>query len=355
MKSESLKQVLIKPNIPLKNALKQMDKFGKQILVVVDKKNKLQGIVTDGNIRRAILKGADFESPIRSFMTQNPISISFPVDKNEALKTMKKHTIRHIPVVDEENRVRDLLLWIDFLNEGEIIYPAKKTPVIIMAGGKGLRLDPFTKILPKPLIPLGEKPIIEIIMHNFKKYGFHQFHISVNYRAEMIKLYFAENPSDYQIDYIEEKKFLGTAGSLFFVKNKLMDTFIISNCDIIIDADFDNFLSFHKKNKNHISVLAINRRMNIPYGILKMKKGDFETIEEKPEYHFIVNSGVYALESEILDLIPKDQPVDMPHLMLAAKQKGYKVQVYPISCSWFDVGEWDEYKKALKYIETRSD
>ena len=347
---ERYNQVLVKPDMPLREALKQMDKAALQVLIVVDDEDKLLGIITDGDARRAIMNGIDFKEPVSSIMTKNPIAMPYSDDKNEALKLMKKYVLRHIPVIDKENKVIGLVLWRDFLNDGKVAYSSKDTLVVIMAGGEGARLDPFTKILPKPLIPVGEKPIIELIMDNFRKHGFNKFLISLNYRAEMIKMYFSENPNNYQIDYVQEKKFLGTVGSLSLIKSKLRDTFILSNCDIIIDANFDSLLSYHKENKNKVTILAVMRHIRIPYGVLKMQNADLDELIEKPEYHFIVNSGIYALEPNIIDLIPENEPMDMPDLLLLAKKKGFKIQVYPMSCSWFDVGEWEEYKKAMEYM-----
>lgn len=347
---EQYKKTLIKPYISLKDTLKKMYKIGLQVLVVVDEKDILLGIVTDGDIRRAIIKEINFKTPINSIMTKKPITISYLTNKIEALMLMKKYGIRHIPIVNKENKVVGIYLWKDFLKNGEVKYTIKDIPVIIMAGGKGKRLDPFTKILPKPLIPIREKPIIEIIMDNFTRYGFNKFIVSLNYKAEMIKMYFYENPNDYKIRYIQEKDFLGTAGSLSLIKDKLCGTFIVSNCDVIIDINFDRLLNYHKKNKNQITILGINRNIKIPYGVLKMKDADLDEIIEKPDYYIIINSGIYILEPEIIELISKNKAMDMPDLMILAKKKGFKVQVYPANCSWFDVGEWEEYKKAAEYI-----
>jgi len=351
---ERYKKVLVKRDVSLKEALKQMNNAALQVLIVTDDENQLLGVVTDGDIRRTIIKGIDFGATISSIMTKNPITVLQKGAKIQALGLMKKYDIRHIPVVDKENRVVNLFLWKDFLKNGEITYPIKDTPVIIMAGGEGKRLDPFTKILPKPLIPIGEKPIIEVIMSNFKKYGFNKFIISLNYKAEMIKMYFSENPNNYKISYIQEKEFLGTAGALVLTKDKLSETFILSNCDVVVDVNFDDLLKHHKKNKNQATILGIIRNIKIPYGVLKIQNGNLDEILEKPDYHFIINSGIYILEPEIIDLIPKKQPVDMPNLLLLAKKKGFKIQVYPINCSWFDVGEWKEYKNAIEYMSKYS-
>ncbi|MEA2015213.1 MAG: sugar phosphate nucleotidyltransferase [Actinomycetota bacterium] len=353
MISEKCKKILIKPNFSLKAALKQIDKSALQVLIVVDEEDRILGIVTDGDMRRAIIKGLDFKTPIQDIMTKNPIIISYKSNKEEALRLMKKYEARHIPVVNEKNKIIDIFLWKDFLKNGEVACAIKSVPVIIMAGGKGRRLDPFTKILPKPLIPIDEKPVIEVIMDNFKKYGFSKFIIALNYKAEMIKMYFAENPNNYQIEYIQEKDFLGTIGALSLIKDRLVGTSIVSNCDVVIDANYDDLLNYHKQNNNQITILGVSRNINIPYGILNMKNecADFEEIIEKPDYHFIVNSGLYILESEVIDLIPINQPLDMPDLLVLAKKKGFKIQVYPANCSWFDIGEWEEYKKAMEYIK----
>ena len=356
MISEKCKKILVKPGISLKAALKQIDKSALQVLIVVDEEERILGIVTDGDMRRAIIKGLDFKTPIQAIMTKNPVVISYKSNKEEALRLMRKHEIRHIPVVDEQNKLIDIFLWKDFLKDGEVEFEIKNVPVIIMAGGKGKRLDPFTKILPKPLIPIDEKPVIEVIMDNFKKYGFNKFIIALNYKAEMIKMYFAENPNNYQIEYIQEKDFLGTIGALSLVKDKLGGTFIVSNCDVVIDTNYDDLFNYHKQNNNQITVLGVSRNINIPYGILNMKneRADFEEIIEKPDYHFIVNSGVYVLEPEVVDLIPINQPTDMPALLVLAKKKGFKIQVYPVNCSWFDIGEWGEYKRAIEYMDKHS-
>ncbi len=351
MISEKCKKILVKPSLSLKVALEQMDKSALQVLVVVDEEDRILGIVTDGDMRRAIIKDLDFKTPIQDIMTKNPIVISYKSNKEEALRLMKKYEIRHIPIVNEKNKIIDIFLWNDFLKNGEVACAIKNVPVIIMAGGKGKRLDPFTKILPKPLIPIDEKPVIEVIMDNFRKYGFNKFIIALNYKAEMIKIYFAENPNNYQIEYIQEKDFLGTIGALSLIKEKLDGTFIVSNCDVVIDANYDDLLNYHKQNNNQITVLGVSRHINIPYGILNMKNADFEEIIEKPDYHFIVNSGVYILEPEVVDLVPKNQLTDIPELLLLAKKKGFKIQVYPVNCSWFDIGEWGEYKRAIEYMD----
>lgn len=344
-------KVLVNPEMSLGESMKQLDKGAMQILIVVDEQNRILGVVTDGDIRRAIIKSTDFNVPVKTVMNANPIFLTSPVNKKKALALMQERSINRIPVVNKQKQVVGIILREELFESQQVLFDPKDTPVVIMAGGKGTRLDPFTKILPKPLIPVGDKPIIEIVMDKFKKFGFNKFLVSVNYKAEIIKMYFAENLNDCQIEYIEEKEFLGTAGALALARDRLKQTFIISNCDVITDADFDSFLNYHKENGNHATMCAVVRQIKIPYGVLEIKNGDLEKLVEKPEFSYIINTGIYILEPEVVDLIPKGSVMNMPDLLVMAKEKGYKVQVYPMSCSWFDVGEWEEYQKAVDFIK----
>ena len=348
--SSDYKEILVSQDISLMEAVKLMNTSSMQILLVVDDNQKLLGVVTDGDIRRALLENINFNEAINSIMTRSPITLTVPTDKSKALSLMKENDVKHIPLVDDERRASGLLLWKDFFENGDIVVKENPNAVVIMAGGRGTRLDLFTKILPKPLIPIGDKPIIEHIMDNFSKYGFKKFLISLNYKAEMIKMYFSDNHHEYEIDYVIENEFLGTAGALSLVKDRLNDTFLVSNCDVIIDTNMERLFRFHKENKNHATILSTVRHVKIPYGVLRAKKEELQDIIEKPEYNYVINSGIYALEPEIIDLISNNQHVDMPDLLLTAKKNGLQVQIYPMTCSWFDVGEWGEYKRAIEHM-----
>ncbi len=353
MEEGRLKKVLIGEKTSIKEALKQMNENSMQVLIVIDNNNRIKGIITDGDVRRAIIDNVDFSKPIESIMHKNPITLSFPANKHKALELMKKYSLKHIPVINENNEIVDLILWSDFLENGEVSYLLKDVPVVIMAGGKGTRLDPFTKILPKPLIPVGDKPIIEFVMNSFKKYGFNKFIITLNYKADMIRMYFSENPNKYEIQYIEEKDFLGTAGALCLpqAKSKLKETFILSNCDVVIDANFDSLLEYHKQSQNKATILAVMQYIKVSYGILKIEGNYLKEFIEKPEYNLLANSGIYILEPEILNLIPENQPINMPDLLILAKEKEFKVGVYPVNSPWFDIGQWEEYKKAVDFVK----
>lgn len=346
---EKIKSVLVKEKSLIKEAIKQLNENSLQILLVIDDNYRLIGTVTDGDIRRAILNNVSFDEPVGKIMNRMPKFVYIGEEEN-AKELMIKHRIKTIPVLDRERRVVDLILMEKFL-ETKYEYSEKPNYVFIMAGGKGTRLDPFTKILPKPLIPIGDTPIIEVIIKNFKKYGFNNFLISVNYKAEIIKLYFSENPDGYNINFIHEKDFLGTAGSLRLAEEKLKDTFIVSNCDVIIDIDFDELLKYHKKSNNHATIVGVVKNMQIPYGVIDVNNGELVNMIEKPEYNFVINSGVYVLEPELINLIPQGKPINMPDLLLKSKEVGYKVGVYPVSSKWFDVGQWEEYRNTLEYFK----
>lgn len=346
-------RILVRKDTPIIDAVKIMNTHPMQILVVADEGRKLLGVVTDGDVRRALLDNRSFSEPVESIMTHNPITLEVPPDKHLAIQLMKKHDIRHIPLTDGEGRIAGILLWKDFYQNGDVDVLHKTSPVFIMAGGKGARLDVFTKILPKPLIPVGDKPIIEHIMDHFHRFGFQRFVLSLNYKAEMIRLYFADNGQrSYQVEYLQEQDPLGTAGSLSLGRDLLNETFIVSNCDVLVDANMERLLQYHKENRNDATILGIIRNVEIPYGVLKTRMADVEDIVEKPEYHFVINSGIYVLEPHLIDLIDDGQRIDMPELLLKARKRGLKVQSCPMTCSWFDVGQWGEYKRAIQHMSS---
>ncbi len=349
---DKLKSAIISKEKAVREAIIQLNDNMLQFLLVVDEQSKLVGTVTDGDIRRSIINNISLDESVEKIMNQNPKFI-YAGEEEKARQLMITHGIKTVPVLDESNNIIDLILMEDILDQTEIKekYQLKTNTVFIMAGGKGTRLDPFTKILPKPLIPIGDKPIIEIIMDNLRKYGFNNFILSVNYKAEIIKLYFAENSNGYNLDYVQEKEFLGTAGSLKLAQDRLTETFVVSNCDVIIDMDFEKFINHHRKQKNSATIVGVVKHMQVPYGVIEARNGSVVQMIEKPRYDFIVNSGIYILEPEIIKLIPDNQPFNMPDLLLLAKENGFKIGVYPISTNWFDIGQWEEYQHTLEHFK----
>ena len=225
-------------------------------------------------------------------------------------------------------------------------------PVVIMAGGKGTRLDPFTKILPKPLMPIGDKTVVEMIIESFVEYGIKLFYLSVNYKSKIIKSYFEELNPPYRVEYIYEDKPLGTAGSLKTLYGKLNGSLLVTNCDIIVKTDYADLVDFHFENKNDITLVASLKNYNIPYGVCEIENGGLLTrIMEKPEFNFLVNTGMYVLQAETLELIPDNELFHITHLIETVKEKGGRIGVFPISeNAWIDTGQWAEYKKALQQL-----
>ncbi|MGA1823489.1 MAG: nucleotidyltransferase family protein [bacterium] len=347
---DKLTKLCISPECSIKEAMKQMDCTGKKILIVTDQECHLKGTVSDGDIRRFILKNCDLNGKVKECYNKNPAYLSEGDDYAIAKRLMIQKKIETIPVVDKNHKLVDLLIWNHLFN-GRQRSPAQiKCPVVIMAGGKGERLAPFTRILPKPLIPIGEKPILELIMDNFSQFGVRDFYLTVNYKAEMIKSYFDNIDLDYNLTYIREEKYLGTAGSLRLLPPDFPSTFILSNCDVFVQADYADLLEFHKKNKNDLTMIGAMQRHVIPYGLIEFSYNGFvKKINEKPEYDYVVNTGVYVIEKKVLEHIQENTLFHITHLMDNLLKIGSKIGVYPVSeQSYMDIGQWEEYKKNVQ-------
>jgi dTDP-glucose pyrophosphorylase len=350
-----MKNLLIKPNTNIKNALKQLSRTGEKCLVVVDKKNKLLGTLSDGDVRKAILKGKFHKDKINEFYQKNP---TFLRKENYSLSQAKniliKKRIDIIPIIEVSKRVVDVLTFKNVFKKSKSGFRSGTFPktVVIMAGGKGTRLEPFTSVLPKPLVPINEKPVIEHIIEKFISNNVVNFFITLNYKSRILRAFFQELRPNYKLSFIEEPKPLGTAGGLSLLAGKIKKPFLLTNCDTIININFDNLMSFHISNKNDITLVASSKEYVIPYGTCKLnKKGQFQNIIEKPKLDFFVNIGLYVISPSLIKLIPKNRPLDMPDLIKLAKRKKKQVGVYPIDDeSWIDVGQWSEYHKAIEKL-----
>ncbi|MFN4219604.1 MAG: sugar phosphate nucleotidyltransferase [bacterium] len=348
------KDLFINKSASIIEAMKQLDKTGKKILFVVDDDQTYIGTLTDGDIRRYILKTGKLEGKVLDACNKNSYFEKIGYDKNKVLSIMKENYLKYVPVLDNNQKIVEIISYEEREIKSKLqAIKSIDIPVVIMAGGFGTRLEPVTKILPKPLIPIGDKTILEIIMEKFLEYGIKEIWLSLNYKAYMIKSYLSELNLPIKINYIEETKPLGTIGSLYMLKNKInVEKFILTNCDIIVDIDYIDLLRFHKENKNDITIVSSVKNYNIPYGVCMIgDNGTLNKIEEKPEINFLVNTGMYVINSELLKLIPENQLFHATHFIEKAQKEGYKIKVYPISeNSWIDVGEWNEYKKALERL-----
>ncbi len=359
MNSEQLKGFLSTGNITIVEAMQKIDANAKGILFIVDKKCRLEGIVTDGDIRRWIIKTANLQEHVEEMMNKSPKSI-YQKEVHTALDYMEKLEINVLPVLDAAGKVIDMVIKdaarnIESLKVDRDLL--RDVDVVIMAGGKGTRLYPYTKILPKPLIPIGEVPIMERIIGRFCDYGVRHFIATLNYRKTMIRSYFADLMTNYKMDYVEESKPLGTAGSLQLIESELDRPFIVTNCDILIDADYADIYRHHCESGNMLTIVTALKNIVVPYGIINAKENAVvESMEEKPKMSYFVNTGMYILNPELLKMIPRDTFYHMTDLANDMLEQGKQIGMYPISeDSFLDMGEFEEMRRMEQKINLKSE
>lgn len=338
----NLRDFLISENVSIKKALEVIDKGTMRIAIIVDNANKFLGIINDGDIRRALLKGYTLDISIVDIYQKNPSICKITDTKEHVIKTAIKNKVYQIPIIDENNilvHIEDLAT----LLSGKI----KKNKVVIMAGGLGTRLRPLTDDIPKPLLKVGTKPILETIIENFANYGFKEIIISVNYKANMIKEYFGDG-SDFgvEIKYLEEDKKLGTAGALSLIKEEIKEPFFVMNGDLLTNVNFEHLLDFHLSG-NSIGTMCVREyEYQIPYGVIQIDKDEIKAIEEKPINKFFVNAGIYLLSHKVLNYIPKNEFFDMPTLFQKLIEEELKILSFPIHEYWLDIGRIVDYERA---------
>ena len=341
MEYKELQKFTGKRSISLSRAMQAIDANTCGILFLTDEAGKLCGCVTDGDIRRFLLSGGQMSDPAERAANPHP-RIARTLEDAKALYHKKNYVA--IPVVDEDGIVTDI-----YMGDGSV--PQKHgslhVPVVINAGGKGTRLEPFTKVLPKPLIPVGDHPIIELIMQEYMKYDCSRFHIIVNYKRELMKAYFADMADRYDITWYDEDKPLGTGGGLSLLKGKLDSTFFFANCDALLTADYEKMLQFHREQGNVITMICAYKHLSIPYGIVEMGiNGKIETMKEKPVMSFLTNTGIYIVEPEVIDDMEDDVSIGFPDVVERERVKGRKVAAYPVSENdWMDMGQLSELEK----------
>lgn len=333
------------------SAMQLMNKLGRKLLIVLED-NKFKSLVSIGDIQRAILANVPLSNSILSIVRCNVKVANIKENREEIRKQMLARRNEFMPIIDDNNNIVDVVFWEDIIEEdGVVCLESFDLPVVIMAGGFGSRLKPLTNVLPKPLIPIGEKTLIEDIMDKFVACGSNRFYLSVNYKADFIRNYFAQQTNlPYNLSYFEEDKPLGTAGSLSLLKDKIHTTFFVSNCDILIDEDYSQILKYHRENQNEITLVVAVKTFSIPYGVVNTKEdGLMESLSEKPTLTFKINTGMYILEPHLLNEIPEDTFFHITHLMEQVVARGGKVGCFPITeNSWTDIGDWKEYMKFLK-------
>ncbi|MCI9215767.1 MAG: NTP transferase domain-containing protein [Dorea sp.] len=338
----------------IKEAIEKMDENHGAALLIVDDNDYLLGLFTPGDMRKYILKSNDISKKITAGMNPSPITFE---TLEQAKKEQKNGNMVVYPIVNNKGKLVDALFRNKKDSEEEKISNVlEQVPLVIMAGGKGKRLYPYTKVLPKALIPIGDCTITERIINQFSRYGCNEVFFILNYKASMIKAYYNDIKKTYKTNYVEEDKFLGTGGGLALLKGEINSTFILSNCDILINDDLECIYLTHKKEKNKITVVCAMKNITVPYGVINATEdGSILKIQEKPEFSFLTNTGVYVIEPEILQEIPQNEYIDFPDIIKRQISEGNKVGIFPISeQSWMDMGQINNMNQMIKNFDIES-
>jgi len=346
----------------IREAMQRLDQTAEKCLFVVDAQEKLIGSLTDGDVRRAILAGRGLDEAVDGIFNCKPLSVTSNDEASDtitrvdkaAMALMKERRVEVVPVINDERVIKRYITWTDLFGNGRHAdQPPLDVPVVIMAGGYGTRLEPFTKVLPKPLIPVHDKPIIEHIIDRFVEVGANEFWLTVNYKSRIMKAYFHDRDPDYTVHFVDEPEPMGTAGGLQFLRDRVKTPFFVTNCDIIINGDYRRIMAFHEEHQHAVTLVGSAVHYQIPYGTCLLNDaGSLERIDEKPQFDFIVNTGMYVVSPEALNLIPDNGIYHMTHLMDDAVKAGHTVGVFPVSeDAWIDVGQWKEYQRAADRLE----
>lgn len=339
-----LDKALVAPDLPLSEGLRRLDEFGRKVIFVANAERRLLGVVTDGDVRRWIIAGNELDRPVSEVMNSAPTVLAEGFSPDEARELFRVHGIDCIPVLNAQGHVVSAVWWVDMLEPKAAEVAPLGIPLVVMAGGQGSRLAPYTKVLPKPLLPIGEVPIVELIIDRFVQHGCTDVYLTVNYKASLIKAYFKDMTRDYEVHFVDEPEPLGTAGSLSMLKGTIESTFFVTNCDILIEADYADVLKFHRESGNRMTVVGSLKYFTIPYGVCEIAAGGRLTgMSEKPSYDYLVSTGMYVMEPEVLDDIPVGRFFHVTDLIDDYMRRGVKVGVYPISeKSWLDMGHFEE-------------
>lgn len=345
MKQQKINDFIGNMSLTIVDAMEKIDKNAEGILFITDEGHHLVGALSDGDVRRWILHSGELTEKVVQAMNAKPFALNTKNKKN-ADALMKEKGITAVPIIDENRYIVDICFRTGFEKiekKGDL----SSVPVIIMAGGKGTRLYPYTKILPKPLVPIGDTPIVERIIDYYTEFGINLFYMTVNYKKAMIRSYFDDLSPQYEIKYIEEEKPLGTGGSIKLITDKFEKPIFVTNCDALILADYYDIYQYHLQSGNDITMVSALKNFQVPYGVLHTgENGLLEEMEEKPKLSYFINSGMYIINPDMINLIPSDTFFHMTDLVEKVMKKGGKVGTYPVSeDSFLDMGELDEMKR----------
>lgn len=357
-KEDKIGKLSIPYDATMVSAIQQMDEQNSKLLIVT-KEGRYFSLVSIGDVQRAIINDRSLQTPLHEILRDpQKVRVASPEHSFKQIReTILQYRTEFMPVVNEDGELQDIHFWDEIVGDMDQGSEEKlDLPVVIMAGGKGTRLQPITNIIPKALVPIAEKPMLEWIIDRFVEVGAKRFILSVNYKEEMIRQYFdAIEERSYTVEYIKEEEPLGTAGSLYMLKEQVEGPFFVTNCDILIDEDYREVYRYHRENGNDMTLVAALKQFSIPYGTVETSEGGIlKELREKPEVNFWVNSGMYLLEPHVLDKIPEEQFFDITELIEKVKGMGGKVGVFPVSeKSWMDIGEWSEYNKTQELFKEK--
>lgn len=336
------KETLVLLDTSIKEAIQVLDKSAKQIVLVVDGSNVLAGTITDGDIRRGILKGLSLDEPVQKIMNPEPTVARADESRDVILAKMKRKGLHHIPLVDDARCVVGLETLDEIIQSGR-----KENVVVLMAGGLGSRLRPLTDGIPKPMLKVGSKPLLETILENFIEYGFNRFYISVNYMAEIVESYFGDGSRwGVEIRYLHEDQRLGTAGALSLLPEKLSAPLFVMNGDLLTKVNFSQLLDFHSSHHAQATMCVREYDFQVPYGVVKIDDHRITGIDEKPVQRFFVNAGIYVLDPNVLEMISPHTYFDMPTLFEKLIEQRRETSAFPIREYWLDIGHLADYDRA---------
>ena len=343
-----VEELFISETATVLEALKKLDVTGQRILFIAPE-GRLRAAVTDGDVRKYFLRGGTPAGPLKDAANYSPKSL--PVaERGCARRVREQYGIDALPILDKRGVITDIVFA-----HGLDLDRRKMAglPVVMMAGGLGTRLYPYTKILPKPLIPVGEQPIAELIIDRFRDFGCREFTLIVNYKRGMIKSYFAELEKDYNVDFVDEDVFMGTGGGLCLLKGRIHQPFFFTNCDTLLDVDFGDVYEYHKAHRNLVTMVCAFKHYTVPYGVVELgEDGAVAALREKPEMDFLTNTGVYVVEPRVVQEMRDGEKIGFPDVIDRYRLAGEKVGVYPISeSSWMDMGQMEELEKMRRRLE----
>jgi len=337
---------LIPPSATVREALEAITKNRHQAVMVVEASGRLAGIVTDGDTRRGLLRGVSIAGPVADLMNPRPTTAPAGLPRDEALALMQRRHLRHLPIVESDGRLVEVLLLDDLLHPA-----ALPNVAVVMAGGYGTRLRPLTDSAPKPLLSVGGKPLLEILVERLRAAGVQEIFFTVHYKSEMIEDHFGDGARlGVRIRYVREETPLGTAGGLALLPTALAAPFFLVNGDILTKCDFRAMLDFHRRWRADLTVGTVPHTVEVPYGVLEVEGEHLSTISEKPRLDFLINSGVYIVDPATLTLIPRGQPFDAPQLIPLLKKAGRTVVAFPIREYWLDVGRLTDFTQANRDV-----